>query len=94
MITGDFNENDNGFSWRLFVILMTFVINLILIHLIVALMSDSYTEVITSMSEYNQKFLAYKIIMYYENLLFWRRLIYSKMCLIWIDYLDLTTDIW
>ncbi len=73
MITGDFNENDNGFSWRLFVILMTFVINLILIHLIVALMSDSYTEVITSMSEYNQKFLAYKIIMYYENLLFWRR---------------------
>ena len=73
MITGDFNENDNGFSWRLFVILMTFVINLILIHLIVALMSDSYTEVITSMSEYNQKFLAYKIIMYFENLLFWRR---------------------
>ena len=73
MITGDFSENDNGFSWRLFVILMTFVINLILIHLIVALMSDSYTEVITSMSEYNQKFLAYKIIMKYENLLFWRR---------------------
>ena len=73
MITGDFKENENGFLWRLFVIIMTFIINLILIHLIVALMSDSYTEVITSMSEYNQKFLAYKIIMYYENLLFWRR---------------------
>jgi len=73
MITGDFKENESGFLWRLFVIIMTFIINLILTHLIVALMSDSYNEVITSMSEYNQKFLASKIIIHYENLLFWRR---------------------
>lgn len=50
MTKGDF-DSDLSPSYITFVILITIVANIILLNLIIAIMSDAYAEVMTSITE-------------------------------------------
>lgn len=54
MITGNYNEDktlNETFIYIIFVVLVILIANVILLNIIVAIMSDSYVEVMTSMDE-------------------------------------------
>lgn len=54
MITGNYNEDETlneTFIYIIFVVLVILIANVILLNIIVAIMSDSYVEVMTSMDE-------------------------------------------
>ncbi len=51
MIKGDFDQEKNSFSWRIFFFILTFLLNVILLNILVAILSDSYESVMTYISE-------------------------------------------
>ena len=56
---------------QIFVLLLTFIANVTLLNLIVAIMSDAYGEVMTSIVAKKSKNLNYQMIRY-EKVQFWR----------------------
>lgn len=48
---GDFDGEDKSIAYIIFVILITVIANIILLNLIIAIMSDAYAEVMTSITE-------------------------------------------
>jgi len=51
MTKGDYDVEDKNPAYIIFVILITVVANIILLNLIIAIMSDAYAEVMTSITE-------------------------------------------
>lgn len=55
MIKGDFDAEKNTFNWRIFFFILTFLLNVILLNILVAILSDSYESVMTYISEKSNK---------------------------------------
>ena len=55
MIKGDFDEDKNILNWRIFFFILTFLLNVILLNILVAILSDSYENVMTYISEKSYK---------------------------------------
>jgi len=54
MVTGNYDESENlkaEVIYLIFIVLVILIANVILLNIIVAIMSDSYVEVMTSMDE-------------------------------------------
>lgn len=51
MTKGDYDGDDKNPAYIIFVILITVIANIILLNLIIAIMSDAYAEVMTSITE-------------------------------------------
>ena len=55
MVTGNYNDGDENlgaeFIYLIFIVLVILIANVILLNIIVAIMSDSYVEVMTTMDE-------------------------------------------
>ena len=54
MVTGNYDEDENlcsEFIYLIFIVLVILIANVILLNIIVAIMSDSYVEVMTTMDE-------------------------------------------
>ena len=55
MVTGNYNDGDENlgaeFTYLIFIVLVILIANVILLNIIVAIMSDSYVEVMTTMDE-------------------------------------------
>ena len=54
MVTGNYNEDEKlgaEFTFIIFIVAVILLANVILLNIIVAIMSDSYVEVMTSMAE-------------------------------------------
>lgn len=92
MTKGDF-EGDKNPDYIIFVVLITVIANIILLNLIIAIMSDAYAEVMASITEKGLQEQS-AMILQQEKLMFWKRSSGTKMCLIWINYLDLLEGGW
>lgn len=84
IIKGDFDDNDS-IIWKLFVLISTFISNVVLLNLIIAFMSDAYGNVMTTIFEKKQKKLNF-IIIRHEKLMLWKRNIGKTIFIIWVDY--------
>ena len=52
IVKGDYEGMDKSeYSYQIFIVGLTFIANVTLLNLIVAIMSDSYVEVMTTMDE-------------------------------------------
>lgn len=51
MTKGDYDGGEKNPAYIIFVILITVIANIILLNLIIAIMSDAYAEVMTSITE-------------------------------------------
>ena len=51
MTKGDYDGKEKNPAYIIFVILITVIANIILLNLIIAIMSDAYAEVMTSITE-------------------------------------------
>jgi len=54
MVTGNYNEDENlgvEIIYLIFIVAVILIANVILLNIIVAIMSDSYVEVMTTMDE-------------------------------------------
>ena len=71
IIKGDFADKQTV-EWRLFVLLSTFISNVVLLNLIIAFMSDAYANVIVTLFLKKNKKLNF-IIIRNEILMIWRR---------------------
>lgn len=81
---GDF-EDDDSMVYRLFVLVSTFISNVVLLNLIIAFMSDSYGNVMQTIYEKKNKTLNF-IILRLEKVIFWEKEIGKNGYLIWVDY--------
>ena len=84
IVKGDFTD-DQTIVLRLFVLLSTFISNVVLLNLIIAFMSDSYSDVMSTIFEKKNKTLNYMTVRL-EKVLFWRKNFGKKSHLIWVDY--------
>lgn len=71
IVKGDFTD-DKTIVLRLFVLLSTFISNVVLLNLIIAFMSDSYSDVMGTIFEKKNKTLNYMTVRL-EKVLFWRK---------------------
>lgn len=69
----------------MFVLLSTFISNLVLLNLIIAFMSDAYGEVISTVFEKKNKTLNYMTLRL-EKVIFWKKNKGKRGFLIWVDY--------
>jgi ABC-type polysaccharide transport system permease subunit len=83
-VKGDFEE-DASIVYRIFVLLSTFISNVVLLNLIIAFMSDSYGNVMQTIYEKKNKTLNFMTLRL-EKVIFWEKEIGKTGYLIWIDY--------
>ena len=93
MIRGDWSINrlDNdtinkNFYDEMIGIFTTLMTNVILLNLIVAILGDSYEEIVTTIAEKSLREKNF-IIMRTEVFGFWKRENKERYCLFWMDYL-------
>ena len=92
IVKGDYNE-DETIPQKLFVLILTFVANVTLLNLIVAIMSDGYGESMSKMDQKKNKSLN-SIILRFEYIMFWRRNIGQTFYLVWVDYINQSSGAW
>ena len=91
---GQFEEDDWDTSEGTFIFcLSTGILTLILMNLIIAIMSETYERVMTSVVESDNRQLN-TMILQYENMLFWKRSCGSEKHLFWITYSQSSKDEW
>lgn len=84
IVKGDFSDSD-AFVWRMFVLLSTFISNVVLLNLIIAFMSDAYGEVMSTVFEKKNRTLNYMTLRL-EKVIFWNKNKGKRGFLIWVDY--------
>ena len=90
---GEYSLDDLDYFVQVLFALEAFFMNIILLNLIIALMSDTYENVMTNIVELDGRQLN-SMIIECENFLFWKRHMGTPQHLFWVDYASEESGSW
>lgn len=90
---GEYSLDDLDTFGKLLFVVEAFFMNIILLNLIIALMSDTYENVMTNIQELDGRQLN-ELIIECENYLFWKRSWGKPQHLFWVDYQTESNGAW
>ena len=90
---GEYSFDDLDYFGQMLFVLEAFFMNIILLNLIIALMSDTYENVMTNIVELDGRQLN-TMILACEHFLFWKRDEGSPQHLYWVDYSSGSSEGW